>query len=138
MNVRSATGNSWRVVDRGGKGRVSPPLCEVEFPPLCKIECSNKFGLLTTQEEEEVVIEVGAGEGDRTSKAKIVRRKLDGKERKDKERFEGSQEVLVLGDSRIRYLDETFCEADRVRRMMCSLPGVGVQDLVERYKRVVE
>ena len=36
--------------------------------------------------------------------------------RKDKERLEGSQEVLVQGDSRIRYLDETFCEADRVRR----------------------
>ena len=43
-------------MDRGDKGRVSPPLCEVE--------CSNKFGLLATQEEEEVVIEVGAGEGD--------------------------------------------------------------------------
>ena len=79
------------------------------FPPLGQIECSNKFGLLATQEEEEVVIEIGAGEGDRTPKAKIVRRKLDGKERKDggkvrkdRERLEGSQEVLVLGDSRIR------------------------------------
>ena len=37
--------------------------------------------------------------------------------RKDRERLEGSQEVLVLDDSRIRYLDETFCKADRVRRM---------------------
>ena len=44
-------GDSWRVVGRGGKGRVSPPLCEGEFPPLCEVKCSNKFGLLATQEE---------------------------------------------------------------------------------------
>ena len=120
---------------RGGKGSVNSPLCEVEFPPLGQVECSNKFGLLTTQEEEEVVIEVGAGEGDRTPKAKIMKRKLDGKEggkvRKDRE-------GLVLGDSRIRYFDETFCEADRARRMTCCLPEAGVQDVVERYKKVVE
>ena len=57
---------------------------------------------------------------------------------KDRERLEGLQEVLVLGDSRIKYLDETFCETDRARRMTCCLPGIGVQDVVERYKRVVE
>ena len=74
-----------------------------------------------------------------------MRRKLDGMERKeggkvrkDKERLEGSQEVLVLGDFRIKYLDETFCEANRERRMTCCLPGTGVQDMIERYKRVVE
>ena len=123
-------GDIWRITERGRKRRVTPPLCEVDFPPLCGVECSNKFGLLATQEEEEIVIEIGAGEGDRTPKAKIVRRKLDGKERKeggkarkDRERLEGSQEVLVLGDSRIKYLDETFCEADRARRMTCCLPG---------------
>ena len=122
-----------------------PPLCEVEFPSLCEVECSNKFGLLATQEEEAVVIEVGAGEGDRTPKANIVRRKLDGNERKeggkvrkDRERLEGSLEVLVLGDSRIKYLDEIFCEVDRMRRMTFCLPEAGVQDVVERYKRVVE
>ena len=65
-------------------------------------------------------------------------RKLDGKVRKDRERLEGSQEVLVLGNSRVKYLDETFCEADRARRMTCCLSGAGVQDVVERYKRVVE
>ena len=57
--------------------------------------------------------------------------------RKDREGLEGSQEVLVLDDPRIRYLDETFCEADRARRMTCCLPGAGVQDVVERYKKVV-
>ena len=94
---------------------MSPLLCKVEFPSLCEVESSNKFSLLATQEEEEIVIEVGAGEKDRTPKAKVVKRKLDGKERKedgkewkDRERLEGSQEVLVLGDSRIRYLDETL------------------------------
>ena len=102
-------------MDRGEKGRVNPPLCEVEFPPLCEVDRSNKFDLLATQKEEEVVIEVGAGEGNRTPNAKVVKRKLDGKERKedrkerkDRERLEGFQEVLVQGDSRIRYLDETF------------------------------
>ena len=82
---------------------------------------------------------VGVGEGDRIPKVKVVRRKLDGKEgrkvRKDRERLEGSKEVLVLGDFRIRYLDETFCEADRERRTTCCLPGAGVQDVVERYRR---
>ena len=68
---------------------MSSPLCEVEFPPLCEVECSNKFGLLAIQEEEEVVIEVGAEEGDRTPKAKIARRKLDRKERKEGEEGQG-------------------------------------------------
>ena len=45
---------------------------------------------------------------DRTPKAKVMKREVGGRERKDRERLEGSQEVLVLGDSRIRYLDETF------------------------------
>ena len=57
--------------------------------------------------------------------------------RKDRERLEVLQELLVLADSSIRYLDET-CEADKVRRMTYCLPGAGVQDMVERYKRVVE
>ena len=51
------------------------------------------------------MIEVGAGEEDKIPKTKVVKRKLDwkerkegGKEKKDKERLVGSQEVLVLGD----------------------------------------
>ena len=59
-------GDKWRVVGRDGKGRVSPPLFEVEFPSLCEVECSNMFGLLATQEEEEITVEIGAGDGDRT------------------------------------------------------------------------
>ena len=43
--------------------------------------------------------------------------------------------MLDLGDSRIRHLDETFCEADK---KTCCLPGAGVQDVVERYRRIVE
>ena len=65
-----------------------------------------------------------------------MKKKLDGKERKDWKRLEGLREVLVLGDSRIRYLDGTYCEADRERRMTC-LPGAGVQDVLERYRRLV-
>ena len=117
---------------------MSPPLCEVKFPPPCEVECSSKFWFLTTQKEKKITIEIGAGDGERTPKAKVVKRKLDGKERKDRERLEGSQQVLILDDSRIRYLDGTFCEADRKRRMTCCLPGAGVQDVVKRYRRVVD
>ena len=45
---------------------------------------------------------------DRIPKAKVVKRKLGRREKKNREGLEGSQEVLVLGDSRIRYLDRTF------------------------------
>ena len=34
--------------------------------------------------------------------------------------------MLVLGDSRIRYLDRTFYKADRERRKTCCLPEAGV------------
>ena len=56
----------------------------------------------------------------------------------DRERLEVSQGVLFLDDSRIRYLDGTFCEVDWEKKMTCYLPGAGVQDVVERYRRVVE
>ena len=49
-----------------------------------------------------------------------------------------SGSAVVLGDSRSRYLDRTFCKADRGRRMTCCLPGAGVQDVVERFGKVVE
>ena len=38
---------------------------------------------------------------------------------KDRKRLGRSQEVLVVGDSRIRYLDSTFCDKDMKRRMTC-------------------
>ena len=137
-SVRSQSGESprgwgvsgWRAVGRGGKGRESTPLCEVE--------CGNRFKVLDTQEEEEVVIEIGAGEGGRTPEAKVVKGKAGEMGRKDKVRKEESQEVLVLGDSRIRYLDRTFCDANKGKRMTCCLPGAGVQDVVEKFKRVVK
>ena len=47
---------------------MSPPLCEMKFPPMCEVECSNKFGLLATQKEEEISIEIGARDGDKTPK----------------------------------------------------------------------
>jgi len=88
--------DGWNIVVRGVKRRVNPPSNEVE--------CSNRFGLLATQEEE-VVIEIGEEEGKSTPKAKVVKTKVGGREKKVRER---SQEVLVIGDSRIRYLDSTF------------------------------
>ena len=130
QSTREQEESGWRFAVRGGKGRVSPPSCEVES--------RNRFSLLATQEEEEVVIEVGGGEGDRTPKAKVVKVKGGEKERKDRKQLDRSQEVLVLGDSRIRYLDRTFCEADRKGRMTCCLPGAGVKDVVERYRGIVK
>ena len=44
----------------------------------------------------------------------------------------------MLGDSRVRYLDRTFCEADRKGRMTCCLPGAGVKDVAERYRGIVK
>ena len=136
--VRSEAGEStrelgegrWRVASKGGNGRVSPSISGVD--------CSNKFSLLATQEEEEIVIEVGGGEGNRTPTARVVKGREGKRERKDRVRREGSQEVLVLGDSRIRYLDRTFCEVDRRKRMTCCLPGAGVKDVVERFSGVVK
>ena len=51
---------------------------------------------------------------------------------KERKRLGRSQEVLMVGDSRIRYLDSTICDKDRERRMTCSLPGAEVRDVVER------
>ena len=129
--VREQGEGGWRVAGSGRKERVSPPMCEVES--------SNRFSLLATQEEEEeVVIEVGGEEGHRTPKAKVVKGKGGVKDRKDRKKLEKSQEVLVVGDSRIRYLDRTFCEADRRGRMTCCLPGAGVKDVVERFRGIVK
>ena len=57
---------------------------------------------------------------------------------KDRKKPGKPQEVLVVGDSRIRYLDRTFCDKDRQRRMTCCLPGAGVKDVMERYGRIVK
>ena len=148
VRPKDRTGEARSVVDTGGeqgwklvgKGRAPSPTCVGrDRTPLGVVECSNKFGLLATmEEEEEVVIELGRVEGDETPKATVVQRKAGREGRKDRKRVEGSQEVLVMGDSRIRYLDSTFCEVDRSRRMTCCLPGAGVKDVAERYRRVVE
>ena len=52
----------------GGKGKVRSPVSEVVN--------RNRFTVLATQlrEEDEVVIEVGGGEGNKTPKAKVVKR----------------------------------------------------------------
>lgn len=46
-------------------------------------------------------------------------------------------EVMVVGDSQIRYVDRAFCEKERKRRMRVCLPGAGVQDILDRYDRLV-
>ena len=125
---REGKEGNWRTVRGDKKVKVNPPVCEV----------SNRYNLLADLEEEEVVIEVGEGEGDRTPTVESVRGKVAMRGREDKNRRKGSQEVLILGDSRVRYLDRTFCEADRGKRMTCCLPGAGVQDVVKRVRGVVK
>ena len=109
-------------------------LCEVLARNVALEEVKEVRGLLaeTRQQMQELRAKLSVGS------AKVMKRKLDGKERKDRERLEGPQEVFVLGGSRIRNFDGTFCEANRERRMKCCLPGTGVQDVVERHRRVVE
>ena len=141
QSPREQGNGGWKIAVGGGKGRVSPSPREAQVSPSpreAQVVSSNRFSVLAAQEEEEVVIEVGGGAGDRTPEAKVLRGKGGVGERKVSRKLGRSQEVLVVGDSRIRYLDRTFCEADRKGRMTCCLPGAGVKDVTQRFRRIVK
>ena len=46
-------------------------------------------------------------------------------------------EVLLIGDSQVRYMDREFCLKERKKRMRVCLPGAGVKDISDRYDRIV-
>ena len=41
----------------------------------------------------------------------------------------GEPEVIIYGDSRIRFMDRAFCERNRDKRMRVCLPGAKLKDL---------
>lgn len=47
-------------------------------------------------------------------------------------------EVLLIGDSQVRYLDRNFCSGDKRKRTRVCLPGAKVNDIVERFDRLVK
>ena len=53
------------------------------------------------------------------------------------DRRETGPEVLLVGDSQVRYLDRTFCERARDRRTRVCFPGARVQDVADRLDRLM-
>ena len=102
----------WICVRNGSSGRVS-----LGQNREVGVECRNRFSSLAENESSE------------RENVKVHKR--------ERERT-GSKEVIVIGDSQVRYLDRTFCERDRNRRMRVCLPGAGVNDMIERYENLVK
>jgi len=50
---------------------------------------------------------------------------------------DGEREVLVIGDSRVRYMDRTFCSKNPSRRMRVCYPGAQVKDVRDRLEGVM-
>ncbi|KAG0720097.1 hypothetical protein GWK47_031334 [Chionoecetes opilio] len=46
-------------------------------------------------------------------------------------------EVVLVGDSQVKYLDQNFCERDRDRRTRVCYPGASVQDVTDRLDRLM-
>ena len=116
LTIRRVDGSQeWQVVSRGRVGTGATAVASSE-----PVGCRNSFSLLGEVGLDEV-IEVPVAESERV--------RVDGRK--------GSPEVLVVGDSMVRYLDRTFCEKQRKKRMRVCFPGAGVRDVTERYDRVV-
>lgn len=109
-------GESWRVVCKGGKRGTRAPRGGDASPPKFEVACSNRFSLLATSQEQEV---------DRTQ------------HRQEESKSEEGPEVLLIGDSQVRYLDRTFCENARERRVRMCLPGARVQDVSDKLDRLL-
>ena len=115
---RKASSQEWTVVgrDRVGTGSAvrassnDPVICRNRFSPLDEAEGGMDDVIEVPDESERV--EVGRGVNE-------------------------LPEVLVVGDSMVRYLDREFCEKERKKRMRVCYPGAGVNDVKERYENVV-
>ena len=76
------------------------------------VTCSNRFSCLSDGEESEVSsCDVGFPKG--------------------------KTEALLIGDSQIRYLDRTFRNTDKRKRMRVCYPGARVNDIVDRIDREI-
>ena len=45
----------------------------------------------------------------------------------------GEKEVLIIGDSQVRYVDREFCQKSRRKRRRVCLPGGRVSDIKDRF-----
>ena len=118
---RVDSSQEWRVVSRRGLGKGSPAASS-----KAPVSCSNRFSLLEGVEGGmDEVVEVPVAESERA--------RVD-----DRKSVKDSPDVLVIGDSLTRYLDRTFCEKERKKRVRVCFPGAGVNDVAERYERLVK
>ena len=79
------------------------------------VECSNRFSLLMGESErgmDEVIV--------------VKDRKDKEGEGKGRKGVSGPPQVLVVGDSQVRYLDSAFCGRDKRRRSRSSRGHVEV------------
>ena len=103
----AASDKGWKVVGR--KGACVPQ----RLPPQDQVVCRNSFHALSELNEEEVKV--------------VGNRKVD-----DKSLPTGN--ILVVGDSQVRYLDRTFCARDKKRRTRVCFPGAGIGHVSERIE----
>ncbi|MEJ1857862.1 hypothetical protein, partial [Escherichia coli] len=56
----------------------------------------------------------------------------DGEERETNRKVDGKTlppgNIVIVGDSQVRYLDREFCDKDRKRRTRVCFPGAGIGD----------
>ena len=109
----------WQVVNRGKVVGLRKDRTET-------VECSNRFSLLM-------------GESKRGMDEVIVVKDKKEKEGEGKGRkgVSGPPQVLVVGDSQVRYLDSTFSRRDKGRRSRVCMPGAGVKAVSEEAQRRV-
>lgn len=149
-NRPSEDGGQWRVVRKHEAREASPVLCEnrvasVEVVSQGENRCvsqrdtepislTNRFSAL----REEVTgsdMTDGGGGGVRVTGSLNENRSGDGV-RSVGVRNRSLTEVLVMGDSRVRYLDRKL-NASRLNGLRVCLPGAGVRDLSDRYEELV-
>ena len=123
--------------DRRGDGR-SGIESENKYSVLANLKEGNDQVSVVTELEDSVVIEIEEDDEDRTPPAKITKNREGKRERMEKNRRAKTREVLVVGDSRVKFLDRTFGEDNRRSRTTCCLPGAGVKDVVSRFKQMVK
>ena len=97
----------WRVA--GGKRACLPR----SQPPKDQVECRNSFHALSELKEDEKEVE---------EVRKVVADSLP------------RGNILIVGDSQVRYLDRAFCARDRKRRTRVCFPGAGVGHVSERIE----
>ena len=81
-----------------------------QLPEVTPLECSNRYDTLATEGNKDVEDLVQKGE----------------------------KEVLLIGDSQVRYVDREFCQKNRRKRMRVCLPGARVNDINDRFDRLVK